>query len=78
MSHETIKELTERRDLLKEIAELKDEVPSEEEMESLAEYVSNLTALTNLNADIKIPNEEEMEALAQHLANLRALADATA
>jgi cytochrome c553 len=69
MTHETIEELTERRNLLREIAELSAKVPDEDEMQALAEHVSNLAAVTNLEA----PDEDDMEALADHIGNLRAL-----
>jgi hypothetical protein len=78
MSHETIEELKERRDLLKEIVELSAKMPSEDDMEALAEHVRNLVTLTNLNADTRMPSEDEMEALANHITNLKVLADATA
>jgi len=68
---ETIEQLERRRELLREIKALVEEislmeVPDEEEMKAVAGHLENLTALQELEP----PDEEETEAVAKHLSNL--------
>jgi hypothetical protein len=64
---ETIEELRERRDLLKEIAELSARVLNEDEINAAADHLYVLRAITNC----EMPDENDIESAEGHLATLK-------
>jgi hypothetical protein len=69
---ETIEELRQRRDLLKEIAELGEKLAEQDyNMEAISKHLETLNEI----ASFKGPTEDEMEDAESHLLVLRALED---
>jgi hypothetical protein len=65
---ESITDLEKRRNLLKEIKELSDSLPSEDEMEAVHSYHAALIEIEKSDA---APSEDEMKAASDHLATLK-------
>jgi cytochrome c553 len=74
---ETISELKERAALLERIVELGKQIadldlPSEEEIEAVANHIATLKAIEEIDP----PSDEEIEAVANHYATLKAIEEA--
>lgn len=74
MTTETIAELEKRRDLLKEIKELWDSLPGEDEMEAAGAYLAALKEIDETDA----PDEDVMSEAHSYLAALKEIAETDA
>jgi hypothetical protein len=68
---ESLADLEKRRDLLKEIKELSDSLPNEDEMEAASSHLATLKAIEETDS----PDEDHMREVSDHLAALKEIAE---